>query len=233
MPASPMAVAHAFVLRILLAPIILFMTACTSANEWRYPPQLPDDAIRIFVVKHGWHTGVVVPKIGTQAPFAFLDPVFGDAAYYEFGWGDREFYRADDPGVWLALRAALWPTPSVLHVVALAKPPPESFRGAEMEELLISKQGYQQLLNYLTQHFVLDKQSQPALLGRGLYDDSRFFESHGDFHAFRTCNTWTVQALQKSGMPVRSFGTFTADSVLKQIRDIRDNLVQGKKTPQY
>jgi uncharacterized protein (TIGR02117 family) len=229
MPINPMAAAPAFVFRILLGSVILLTAACSTANEGRYPSRHPDDAIRIFVVKHGWHTGVAVPKIGKQAPFTLLDPVFGDAAFYEFGWGDREYYRENDPGIWLALRAVLWPTRSVLHVVALPEPPPKSFLGAEMEELLVSKQGYQQLLNYLTEHFVLDEQSQPMAVGRGLYGDSRFFESHGSFHAFRTCNIWTAQALQHSGVPMRSFMALTAESVLSQVRDIMDDFMQEQK----
>jgi hypothetical protein len=32
--------------------------------------------------------------------------------------GKSDYYQAADPGTWLALKAAFWPTPGVLHVVA-------------------------------------------------------------------------------------------------------------------
>jgi uncharacterized protein (TIGR02117 family) len=225
------AVARAFMIRFLLVFLVLSTTACATANEWRNPPQAPDDAIKIFVVKHGWHTGVVVPNIGQQAPFTFLDPLFGHAAYYEFGWGDRKYYPESDPGIWLALRAVLWPTQSVLHVVALPDSPVKTFTGAAMEELQVSEQGYRQILGYLMQHFVLNDQSQPVVAGPGLYGNSRFFEAHGSFHAFRTCNTWTAQALQHGGVPVRSFMMLTADSVLSQIHAAMNNLKRSRNHP--
>jgi uncharacterized protein (TIGR02117 family) len=222
------AVARAFTIRFLFVLLVLSTTACTTADEWRNPPRVPDNAIKIFVVKHGWHTGVVVPNIGQQMPFTLLDPVLGHAAYYEFGWGDRKYYPENDPGIWLALRAMLWPTQSVLHVVALPDSPVKTFAGAAMEELQVSEQGYLQILDYLMQHFVLNDQSQPVVAGRGLYGNSRFFEAHGSFHAFRTCNTWTAQALQHGGVPVRSFMTLTADSVLSQIRAAMNSLKRSR-----
>jgi uncharacterized protein (TIGR02117 family) len=229
MPIKPIEIQAGFFIRILCATVVFLTTACTTTDEWRYPPRTADDAVRIYVVKHGWHTGVVVPNLGKRAPFSFLDPEFGEAAFYEFGRGDRAYYPAQDPGVRLALQAVLWPTPSVLHVVALSKPPPVSFAGAEMEELSVSMEGYRHLLNYLTQYFVLNERSQPIAAGRGLYGHSRFFESHGSFHAFNTCNTWTVRALQHGGAPVRSFMTLTADVVLRQAREAREELMQERK----
>ena len=226
-----MTIAISFAIRLLAVFMIFFAAACGTANDWRHAPQIPDNAVRIFVVKHGWHTGVVIPRMGKQAPFSFLDPVFGDAAFYEFGWGDREYYPTNDPGIRLALRAVLWPTDSVLHVVALADTPSQSFPGADMEALFISREGYQQLLKYLADHFVLNAQAKPMDIGRGLYGDSRFFESHGSFHAFRTCNTWTAQALQQGGVPIRPFMALTADSVLRQARGIMDDFMQGQRMP--
>ena len=232
MQVNRLAVARALAIRVLFSILALSVTACTTANEWRNPPRTSEDAIRIFVVKHGWHTGVVVPNIGRQAPFTFLDPVFGRAAYYEFGWGDRKFYPESEPGIWLALRAVLWPTQSVMHVVALPESPVTAFAGAAMEELQVSEQGYREILDYLTQHFVLDDQSQPVAGGRGLYGNSRFFDAHGSFHAFRTCNTWTAQALQQGGVPVRSFMTLTADSVLSQVRSAMNRLKRSGDYPE-
>ena len=63
-------------------------------------------------VNHGWHTGLVL-RAGVVPAAAW--PVRADvpeANYFEVGWGDRAYYRAADPGAWLALKAVAWPTPS-------------------------------------------------------------------------------------------------------------------------
>ena len=77
---------------------------------------------RVHVVRHGWHSGIVVraAEVPLQAWPARRE--FADAEYLEVGWGDRAYYQAPDPSAWLGLRALLWPTAGVLHMVAFSGP---------------------------------------------------------------------------------------------------------------
>jgi hypothetical protein len=95
------------------------LTACAAAP---IPPavstEAPPAARTLHVVSHGWHTGIVLraADVPTDAWPARGD--FPGAQYLEIGWGNRDYYQAADPGAWLALKAAFWPTPGVLHVLA-------------------------------------------------------------------------------------------------------------------
>ena len=53
------------------------------------------------------------------------------------------------------------------------------------------------------------------MLGQGIYEKSIFFKATGGYQITNTCNTWVAEALETSGVPVDSFLTLTADSVLK------------------
>ena len=63
----------------------------------------------VYVVSNGWHTAIVVPGPALRARQRLPEAGdFPEAAYLEFGWGDRIYYRAKDPGpaIALARRAA-------------------------------------------------------------------------------------------------------------------------------
>src|SRR5260370_40460405 len=79
----------------------------------RAEPMTPN--VRVFIVVQRWHSGVVLPR--SALALAILPEVadFPGADYLEFGWGDRDYYEGKR-GAWVILKAALWPTPGVLHV---------------------------------------------------------------------------------------------------------------------
>jgi uncharacterized protein (TIGR02117 family) len=207
---------------LLLFLLLCILVGCTAADGWRHMPATPDDAVRIVVVQHGWHTGIVVPQSLDRPPFQSLQPHFSESPYYEFGWGDRDYYMGRETGPWGALKAGLWPTASVMHIVAMPQPPHLQFADADQEELLISYAGYLRLLQYFSAHFTFDDQGRVIALQPGLYGNSLFFEAQGRFHLARTCNTWTAQALNAAGVPMRTFMTVTAGSVLNQVRKARE-----------
>ena len=65
---------------------------------------------RVHVVRHGWHSGIVVRAADVPMQAWPARREFADAEYLEVGWGDRAYYQAPDPSAWLGLRALLWPT---------------------------------------------------------------------------------------------------------------------------
>jgi len=79
----------------------------------------PLNAATLYVVNHGWHTGLVIRR-GDIPPGLWTEHAQAPPGeFLEAGWGEREFYQSRDPGLWLALRAALWPQASVLHLVGV------------------------------------------------------------------------------------------------------------------
>lgn len=174
----------------------------------------------VHVVNHGWHAGLVLRARDLPAGAWAAKADFPDADYLEVGWGDREYYMAADPGVWLGLKAIAWPTPGVLHVVGFDAVPERFFRGAEILEIAVTPAGLQRLLEQLRQSHEVDGAGRPVTLGPGLYGHSRFYASREQFHLFKTCNVWVATALQAAGVQVTPLLTLTTERLMVQLRPL-------------
>ena len=175
------------------------------------------------IVSHGWHTGVVIRARDLEERLPELAPTFSAASLVELGWGDAAFYRAPEPTVSLALRAVLYPTAAVLHVVAIPSSELRGhFPGSTVVTLTVPESGYERLLDYLVETFA--RTSDGGLVARepGLYGRSRFYRAEGWFHAFNTCNTWVARAVASTGYPLRNTAVVTADGVLNELRQATD-----------
>lgn len=199
--------------------LLLGLTAvacgCAGPVADLYPPTAGERAIAIWVVKHGWHTGLVVPVEAVPSQIWPERDDFPGSRYLEVGWGDREFYQAQDPTSGLAVRAALWPTPSVLHVVAFAEPPARLFPSAEIVELHLSPRGFEQLCAFVAHAYARDAAGQAMPLGTGLYGQSRFYLGREPYY-LTTCNVWTARALRSAGLPISPIYALTAGNVIFQ-----------------
>lgn len=222
--------------RYLLWPLLLSLLAgCAGAAEPRADRPAAAN-VTIYVVSHGWHTGIVIPARQPGA-LAFLGDHFPAAdatGWYELGWGDRRFYQAGDGNLWLTLRAGLLPTASALHVVALPTMPGDYFRHGQTIRLTVSATDYRAMTQTIAGDFSRDESGDVVPIETGLYGDSRFFAADGLFHAFNTCNTWTARRLQDAGLPVRSFMTFSAGAVMQQVQSIeqeegRDSATESRQ----
>ncbi len=200
-----------------LTLLIVFIPGCAAREV---DPQIPPDEARreVFqVVKHGWHVGIVVGRaeMASRVPFSGED--FSGAAHLEIGWGDARFYQAEDPSAGLALRAALWPTASVMHVVGFSGDPARYFSASEVVDICVSRSAYERMLNYITESFERGPGGEVMPLGPGLYGTSHFYRARGSFHLFNTCNTWAARAVAASGTPV-STRVVTAEGLFSQLR---------------
>jgi len=197
-------------LMVVLATVLLATPALGRTGDG-------DQAATVLVVRHRWHTGIVLPADRLTPPLAFLDEAFSDSAWYEIGWGDNDFYRRTD-NLWLLGKALFWPTDTVLHVVGLDRHPAD-LPNSDVEALCLPAEGLAHLQATLAEDFKLDADGRPIAADPGLYGDSRFFPARGNFWFGRTCNTWTAQRLRDSGVEIRTFMTLRAKSVMAQIRD--------------
>jgi len=176
-----------------------------------------DGAATVLVVRHRWHTGIVLPADRLAPPLAFLDAHFSDPVWYEIGWGDNDFYRRTD-NPWLLGKALFWPTDTVLHVVGRDRHPAD-LPNSDVQALCLSADGLKRLQTTLAEDFKLGDDGQPLAADPGLYGDSRFFPARGYFWFGRTCNTWTARRLRDGGVDIRTVMTLRAKSVMAQIRD--------------
>ena len=200
-----------------LALMIVFIAGCTAheGSPRNDPGEAPRKAFQ--VVKHGWHVGIVVDQDEMASRVPLLGEDFSGADHLEIGWGDARFYQAAEPSTGLALRAALWPTASVMHIVGFSREPAHYFSTSEVVNICVSRSGYQKMLDFILDSFERRPDGEVIPLGPGLYGNSRFYRAKGSFHLFNTCNTWAAQAVAATGLPV-STSVITAGGLVSQLR---------------
>ncbi|MCX7901771.1 MAG: DUF2459 domain-containing protein, partial [Burkholderiaceae bacterium] len=148
--------------------LTLAALACACASSGVAAPEAAGLTQTIYLVHHGKHTGIALAAEELPADFPPRRD-FPGARYFEIGWGDRDYYMHPDPGVWLALRAALWPTPAALHVAALQEPPPLAFPSLQVLALPVSERAWRTVVDYVSASFERAADGGPRALGPGQY----------------------------------------------------------------
>lgn len=207
---------------VLLLAVMMLGTGCAAPSDPGAAPAPQAASHRIHVVSHGWHSGIVVRAADVPADAWPARRDFDAAEYLEVGWGHREYYRASDPSVWLGLRALLWPSPGVLHVVAFSGAVEHQFPAAEIVALQVTPQGLARLVAAIAASHERDAAGRTLPLGPGLYGASRFYASRETFHLFATCNVWTAAMLRQAGVPVSPVLSPTSAALFTQLRRARE-----------
>lgn len=169
---------------------------------------------KVYFTNHGYHTGIILPASKVNLKLPTLYERFGNAHYYEFGWGDAGFYQAEKITTGLALKAILWPTDPVMHVVAVSGEPDTYFASSETVEIMVRESQLDSLMKFIIQSFARDPEGDIHALKRGLYGDSQFYKAQGTYFLTNTCNTWTAKGLQSLGMDINVTFYLTAESIM-------------------
>jgi uncharacterized protein (TIGR02117 family) len=171
----------------------------------------------IWVASNGWHSGIVLAR--ADVPESVIPEIadFPHARFFEFGWGDAEFYPAREAGAWLALRAA-FPGPAVMHVAGLPDHPARLWPQVTILPFAVDTQGLRRLLVFLRHSFDRAGAGRAEVTARGIYPFSLFYPATGRFHLFNNCNTWTAQALTAMGLGTSLGGVNTAEELISRIR---------------
>jgi uncharacterized protein (TIGR02117 family) len=198
-----------------VALIVVTVLTARSGDPALWPPMAGEPRVEIFVVSHGYHSGLVLPRetmaeaAGRQghAALGAVSQRFAGYRFLEIGWGDEGFYRhvpdAASLTVGHAVRAMFRPgNPSVVHVVGLAGHPREAFSRSDMVRIELSGGGWARMLDALEASFSKGEGSiAPEPLGPGLYGPSLFYRGVEAFHAFNVCNHWVARLLSAAGVP--------------------------------
>jgi uncharacterized protein (TIGR02117 family) len=215
----------------LLILLILFICGCASRP---YVVSAGGDQAgaksrHVFVVSHGWHTGLVIPAGELQGRLPALKARFGKTPYLELGWGDKGFYQAKEITSGLTLRAIFWPTESVVHIVSVPTTPAGYFPHSEVAAVCLSEGGYSSLLSFIVNSFARDESGEIVELKNGIYGDSQFYAGVGDYYLMNTCNKWTAKALKSAGIAIDPMFKLTAGSVMEYVRQGGSSALAGRR----
>jgi uncharacterized protein (TIGR02117 family) len=194
--------------------VAVALATLRSGDRALYPAPAGEPTVRVFVVSHGYHAGIALPRAtladvasrrGYTALMA-LSTRFAVFPFVEMGWGAEEFYRnvptIASVTVPMAARALFLPgNRSVLHVVGLSYPPRAAFPLADIIALDLSAEGFDRLLGRIDATFAPAAASAVEDAGAGLYGPSRFYRARGTFNILHVCNHWLADLLDAAGVP--------------------------------
>jgi len=164
--------------------------------------------IEIFVTSNGVHTDVWLPvktKYKNWTNFIETNSFSGLCQNPEFisiGWGDKGFFldtpEWSDLTLSTALNAAFLPSATAMHVAYHLERPSES---ENIKRCIITKEKYNELIQFIQQSFMTNDSKKPILIANVGYTRlDNFYEAKGSYHLFKTCNTWTNDALAIAGV---------------------------------
>jgi uncharacterized protein (TIGR02117 family) len=207
--------------RILLLSLAfcLLLTSSHAVGGWACIPQ--DDNCRpVFIVHDSWHAAIVLRE--DDLPSAALPELadFPEARFIEFSWGDKDYFPDPNSGFSTAVKAAVWSSGSVLHIVGFQENVRAFYPRSQIVELRLSAPAYDRLVSFLSQSFSRSPEKRRALASSGLYPYSRFYPSTGKFSLINTCNTWVAEALETAGLPVSAGLVITAGQLAEELDKI-------------
>jgi len=164
--------------------------------------------IEIFIISNGVHTDVCLPvKSNTIIWTDFIEStvykgLIRKPEFISIGWGDKGFFldtpKWSDLTISTALNAAFLPSSTAMHVAYHEEKPIES---ETIKRCVITQKKYKELVKFIKQSFLIDNLKAPKLIPQvGYTDFDNFYEAHGSYHLFNTCNTWTNNALSIAGV---------------------------------
>lgn len=171
--------------------------------------------IPIYIRTNGVHTDIIVPvkniikDWSQEITFENTQAKDSTAAYLAFGWGDKGFYL--DTPEWsdlkasTAFNAAFGLGNSAMHTTFYKN----IKENKDCVKIMVSKENYQKLTNYLESSFQLDSNQKPLLIPAETYGkNDSFYEANGKYNLFHTCNSWANGALKASNQKA-AFWTVT------------------------
>lgn len=196
-----------FVLVYILATIVLsYIPVNTNAQK---------GDIVVYVNSNGVHTDIIVPVKNEVKDWTgqilYSETKANDtlAKYVAFGWGDKGFYlntpKWSDLKASTAFNAAFYMGTSAMHT--------RFYKTVKQDDscvkLTITKQDYQMLVDYIEKSFEYDENGETIWIANrsyGQYD--AFYEGNGKYSLFKTCNTWTNNALKAANQKACLWTTY-------------------------
>jgi uncharacterized protein (TIGR02117 family) len=175
----------------------------------------------LSIVHNSWHAAIVLRKSDFAEKTMPESADFPAAQFIEFSWGDRDYFPDPQSGIFAAIKAAMWSSGSVIHLVGFTDTVENFYRGATITELRLSPAAYERMIDYIDETFLREQSSGRARAAPGLFSFSRFYPARRSFSLLRTCNTWVAEALAQAGLSISPAFVITAGNLHSQLSTIK------------
>lgn len=186
------------------------------------------DGIELCLRSNGVHSDFVLPTHTsaidwrTQHPHGHFPGLAGVGDRIAFGWGDRQFYLETptwaDLRVSTALVALSGLGRAALHVEYLEHRP----AGERAACTRLAPDQHRALVDYIQSSFRQDADGRVQRIDAPGYGSAdAFYEAHGAFSLFVTCNEWVRRGLSASGVRAPAWAPFDG-ALLRQLRAVQN-----------
>lgn len=165
------------------------------------------EGVKIYLRTDGIHTDFILPvksemKDWTQvAHWKDLKGTDTTFQYVAFGWGDQGFFlhtpEWSDLKFQTAFDALFYRGTSAVHVVYQSEPQEDKL----CVRLIISKEQYKNLIAYIEGTFQYKNNEAINIPQSGYWGNDTFYEAHGKYSLFSTCNSWINGGLKAAELP--------------------------------
>lgn len=208
------------ILIVVLVFIILYLSSAALGLMISHKKEFKGDKkYKIYIATGSIHADFILP---TKSDLINWDDFIklsdfksfnSEPKYIQLGWGERDFYlkmrKMSNLTTKVALRAVLVPSPSLMHITYHSELPSTYY---ELKEVLLTKEQYETLINYLKSGFKFVKNAPILVPNQGYYNypemKDNFYEGQGSYHMFQTCNMWTTEGMYQSGIRASIFSPF-------------------------
>ena len=195
------------ILAALLALPLAWLAAALICGHIVYTPARHDGVrdITIYLLDNGVHTDLALAN-DTFDWSTVISPDDARAltfapAYVAFGWGDRAFYLETpqwrDLKLATAVNAISGRGATIIHATYL----PPLRATANSIAIAVSRDEYRALVAGIRASLRTGDDGRALVLaGRGYGDHDAFYEAHGSYSLFNTCNSWSNARLRDGGL---------------------------------
>jgi uncharacterized protein (TIGR02117 family) len=163
--------------------------------------------VDIYILTNGVHTDIVVPVVNEyhdwrhDLKFEHTNAKDTTAQYLALGWGDKGFYLETptwaDLKASVAIKAAFGLSSTAIHTTFYK----QMTTSKSCKKISISKEKYIRLVAFIRNSFQKTQNEifvpVNTTIRYGQHD--AFYEAHGSYSLFHTCNTWANNALKSCG----------------------------------
>jgi hypothetical protein len=179
------------------------------------------DSVDVYIINYHYHTGIIIPTDSLVMSQLKVGENFKEYQKIDIGWGDADFYQISGFDLYLAAKALLMPTRSVLRFEGMNYPVtamPENFDFIFLIKFPRAK--LTKMIELVNQSFDLDKNGNIEKATEQYSGKVQFYFSNQKYHSFNTCNTWVARLLRDSGFDISTFMVITEYDLYNRLKKI-------------
>jgi hypothetical protein len=198
--------------------LLVSMPGCATNQSCHETDARAEEMRSVYVVRRAQHTGIAIAAADWPNRNWSLLADFAGSDYLEFGWGEARYYQAETETWWMAVRAALWPNESVIHVIGAPSPTVENLHAEDLVEVRISSDGLRQMAEAIEREFTQMAPTATPVSLRAFPKPNHFYSARRRFFFPRMCNWWVASRLQEASCPIAPWSVVTAGRIMREAR---------------